>query len=55
MDENELANILQEPKQIWVTHETEYKHEIIFKEASNNADEELFEDSDKYYETEYEK
>ena len=36
MDENKLANILQEPNKFQVSHRTEEEHEIVFEEAEKN-------------------
>ena len=45
MDENELADIIQEPNEFQIPHETEPEQEIVFEEA-DDADEALFEDYD---------
>ena len=50
MDGKYLADILQELNKFQVPHETKEEHEIVFGEAENNADGELFEDSDGDYE-----
>ena len=50
MDENKLANILQEPNHFQVPQETEEKQEIFFKEAEENPKQDLF----KYLEGNYE-
>jgi hypothetical protein len=53
MDENELANILQQPNEHQEPHEPEdpeapknEEHEIVFEEAEEDENEELFEDHD---------
>ena len=52
MDEKELANILQEPNQFQVLHETEEEQEIVFEEAEENSEEDVFGDSEGDHEPE---
>ena len=52
MDENELADILQNTNHFQVSHEIEEEHEIVFEGSEEDAEEDLFKDSEGDYEPE---
>ena len=52
MDENEVSNILQDPNHFQVPHETEEEQEIVFEEAEENSEEDVFGDSEGDHEPE---
>ena len=53
MDEKELANILQKPNHFQVPYSTEEEQQIVFEEAEENSEENLFKYSEGDYEPEY--
>ena len=53
IDENELADIIQEPNQFQVPHDTDEEEKIVFDESEDNYEEDLFEDSEGDYDPEY--
>ena len=52
MDENELADIPQEPNGFQVPHEIEDEHEMFLEEAEKNYDEGLFKELEEDHEPE---